>query len=134
MAIQSHNLGRLPLETALVWFLLPVVDCLRLIPLRLWLGRSPFRPDRRHFHYRLSARFGEAAATWSYVGLIAVTSFLTVMRPQASIICIGIQAIIYLGFLFADALAARGGQAAHPADVTTNVVALDKKAKRAGDA
>jgi UDP-GlcNAc:undecaprenyl-phosphate/decaprenyl-phosphate GlcNAc-1-phosphate transferase len=134
LAIQSHNLGRLPLETALVWFLLPVVDCLRLIPLRLWLGRSPFRPDRRHFHYRLSARFGEAAATWSYVGLIAVTSFLTVMRPQASIICIGIQAIIYLGFLFADALAARGGQAAHPADVTTNVVALDKKAKRAGDA
>jgi len=50
---------RLPLETALVWFYLPVLDCLRLIPLRLWRGRRHSSPDREHFHYRLSARVGE---------------------------------------------------------------------------
>jgi UDP-GlcNAc:undecaprenyl-phosphate GlcNAc-1-phosphate transferase len=133
LAIQCHNLGRLPLETALVWFFLPVADCLRLIPLRMWLRRSPFRPDRRHFHYRLSARFGDATATWSYVGLIAVTSFLTVMRPQASMICIGVQAFVYLGFLLTDALVLRGERAA-VVDAATNVVALEKKMKRATDA
>jgi hypothetical protein len=99
----------------------------------MWLRRSPFRPDRRHFHYRLSARFGDATATWSYVGLIAVTSFLTVMRPQASMICIGVQAFVYLGFLLTDALVLRGERAA-VVDAATNVVALEKKMKRATDA
>jgi UDP-GlcNAc:undecaprenyl-phosphate GlcNAc-1-phosphate transferase len=132
LAIQSHNEGRLPLETALVWFLLPVADCLRLIPLRIWLRRSPFRPDRRHFHYRLSARFGTTAATAMYVGLVAGTSVLAVLRPPLSLYCAAIEMSVYVGFLLADALIAPGRPAV-AMDAPTNVVLLEQKPKKSAD-
>lgn len=34
-------------------FLLPVVDCLRLIVTRIRAGRAPFSPDREHLHHHL---------------------------------------------------------------------------------
>jgi UDP-GlcNAc:undecaprenyl-phosphate GlcNAc-1-phosphate transferase len=102
IAIATHNEGKLPLETVVVCFLLPVVDCLRLIPIRLTEGRSPFRPDRLHFHHRLGTRIGERAAVFSYVGLVAVTSLAATMRPDLSVFCICADAIFYVGFLLAD--------------------------------
>ena len=105
ITIAIHNEGRLMLDTVVVWFLLPVVDCLRLIPVRIMVGRSPFRPDRLHFHHLLSARIGETAAISSYVGLVAVTSLVATLKPGLSIFCVCLDAIFYVGFLLADALA-----------------------------
>src|SRR3546814_9811233 len=39
----------------MLWLLIPVVDCLRLIVTRVAIGRSPFEPDRDHLHHRLMA-------------------------------------------------------------------------------
>ncbi len=129
LAVRCHNTGRLPLETALVWFILPVTDCLRLIPLRLWRGHSPFRPDREHFHYRLSARFGEAVATILYAGLVGGTSLLATLLPETSMFCAAAALAVYGGILLADAFAP--DMAAVPGDSSGNVIALEKRAAKA---
>jgi UDP-GlcNAc:undecaprenyl-phosphate GlcNAc-1-phosphate transferase len=107
-AIECHNQGSLPLETAVVWFLIPVADCLRLIPIRLWRGRSPFRPDRLHIHHRLAARMGEGAAVGTYVGVVAAMSLICTIRPELSVECLSFSFALYLGFLAVDALAPEG--------------------------
>jgi UDP-GlcNAc:undecaprenyl-phosphate GlcNAc-1-phosphate transferase len=126
LAVRCHNLARLPLETALVWFYIPVLDCLRLIPLRLHRHRSPFKPDREHFHYRLSARLGETWAILTYAGTVAVTSIMTTVLPQLAWFALMLASIVYFGFLLADSLA-RADQNEGLAEPLPNVVALDKR-------
>jgi UDP-GlcNAc:undecaprenyl-phosphate GlcNAc-1-phosphate transferase len=126
LAVRCHNLARLPLETALVWFYIPVLDCLRLIPLRLHRHRSPFRPDREHFHYRLSARLGDTWAIVTYAGTVAVTSIMTILLPQLAWFALMLASIVYFGFLLADSLA-RSGQNEGAAEPLPNVVVLDKR-------
>lgn len=126
LAISAHNAGRLALDTALVWFFLPVADCLRLIPMRIWDGRSPFRPDRHHFHYRLAAWVGDTGASLGYSGFVAVTSVAATFAPRFAPWCLGIQFIAYLSFLLGDWLVEKG-ELAEEIEVTSNVVPLDKK-------
>ena len=126
IAIRCHNLGRLPLETAFVWFYIPVLDCLRLIPLRLRKHRSPFKPDREHFHYRLGARLGEGRAIVVYTGTVALTSVMATLAPQLAFVALAIASVVYFGFLFGDSLARMGGKDL-PVRSGANVVALEKK-------
>ena len=126
VAIRCHNLARLPLETALVWFYIPVLDCLRLIPLRLRRHRSPFKPDREHFHYRLSSRLGDGWAITVYAGTVAATSVMTTILPQLALFSLTLASIVYFGFLLADGLA-RTSEKDTSAALFANVVALDKK-------
>jgi UDP-GlcNAc:undecaprenyl-phosphate GlcNAc-1-phosphate transferase len=127
LAIRCHNTGRLPIETALVWFYIPVLDCLRLIPLRLWRGRSPFRPDREHFHYRLSERLGETEAIATYAGVVGLASILATLVPQFWPSALAIESTVYFGFLLADTLAAQSEGIVAAEAIASNVVPLDKK-------
>lgn len=127
LAVRCHNLGRLPLETALVWFYVPVLDCLRLIPLRLRRHRSPFKPDREHFHYRLSARVGENWAIAIYAGTVGVTSLMTTLAPQLAFFALTLASTVYFGFLLADTLARTSDKGQSSGETEGNVVALDKK-------
>ncbi|HEX4077932.1 MAG TPA: MraY family glycosyltransferase [Rhizomicrobium sp.] len=133
LAVRCHNTGRLPLETALVWFFVPVADCLRLIGLRLWRGRSPFQPDREHFQYRLAARLGEPWAIATYAGVVGFSSGLASLLPQFAFFGLTLASTVFFGFLLADGLASRGEPVRGSAQVGPNVVALEKKlAKRSG--
>lgn len=127
LAIRCHSTGRLPIETALVWFYLPVLDCLRLIPLRLWRGRSPFQPDREHFHHRLSARLGERSAILLYGGVVAFTSLVVTLVPGASVLCLAIASTVFCGFLLADALASKSDRIRVAADADSRVVRMERK-------
>jgi UDP-GlcNAc:undecaprenyl-phosphate GlcNAc-1-phosphate transferase len=110
-----------------VWFYIPVLDCLRLIVLRLWHGRSPFLPDRRHFHYRLAARLGERGAIVVYVGVVGLTSFTATVMPELSFLGLTIGSIVFCGFLLADGLTSSGvSDESAPVD-PGNVIALEKK-------
>ncbi|MCK5463780.1 MAG: undecaprenyl/decaprenyl-phosphate alpha-N-acetylglucosaminyl 1-phosphate transferase [Bacteroidales bacterium] len=42
-----------PQSLALAIFIIPVADMIKVIMTRISLGRSPFKPDRLHIHYRL---------------------------------------------------------------------------------
>jgi UDP-GlcNAc:undecaprenyl-phosphate GlcNAc-1-phosphate transferase len=105
LAILCHNTGKLPLETVIVWFFIPVVDCLRLIIVRGYEHRSPFRPDKNHFHHQLAKWIGESGAFWTYAGVVAVTSLTATLNPHMADVCIAVVAVFYFGFQIADVLA-----------------------------
>lgn len=127
LAIRCHNTGRLTIETALVWFFIPVLDCLRLIPLRIWQGRSPFKPDRAHFHYRLAARLGGRWAMALYSGVVGLTATLATLLPQFWGFALAVELIVFSGFLLADGLAGESATSVTGEVQWENVVALGKK-------
>lgn len=46
--------GRLPMTTVMLWLLVPVLDCLRVMISRLLANRSPVAADTNHLHHRLA--------------------------------------------------------------------------------
>lgn len=102
LTISAHNAGRLPVETAVVWYFVPVVDCFRLMASRAVAGRSPLSPDKNHFHHRLTGSFGAWNARLIYVGLVAVTSLTATFAPRFDIACLGGLALAYAVLLRPD--------------------------------
>ena len=53
MYVYGIRFASLPSDVVVLWFLIPIVDCLRLMVTRVSAGRSPFSCDRNHFHHIL---------------------------------------------------------------------------------
>jgi UDP-GlcNAc:undecaprenyl-phosphate GlcNAc-1-phosphate transferase len=119
LAILCHNAGTLPLETVIVWFFLPVADCFRLIAVRAYQHRSPFRPDKSHFHHQLAKWIGESGAFWTYAGVVMVTSLTATLDPHMADVCIAVLAVFYVGFQVTDLLAPARAVDAVAEDVST---------------
>jgi UDP-GlcNAc:undecaprenyl-phosphate GlcNAc-1-phosphate transferase len=102
LTVAAHNAGRLPVETVVVWYFIPVVDCFRMILIRRLAGRSPLSPDENHFHQHLSRLFGASIARWTYVGLVSVTSAAATFEPRFDAYYLGLLAVAYVVLLRPD--------------------------------
>lgn len=81
LAIYIYNLedSALTAGAIAVWFLVPVLDCLRLIIVRILKGRSPFSGDRDHLHHHLGYLLGwpnGLLVYWLMVGIPAVVVYV----------------------------------------------------------
>ncbi len=86
IAIYSYN-ASFPLlraDVVMLLFLVPVVDCLRLIAVRLPRYGTPFVGDRNHLHHILQRLLPEGAALVAYWSLAGVPSLLALLLPEAT--------------------------------------------------
>jgi UDP-GlcNAc:undecaprenyl-phosphate GlcNAc-1-phosphate transferase len=88
-----------PMPTAAVWLLIPVLDCLRLMVVRVSKGRSPFSADARHLHHYLAKRISWNLALPIYLGLSAGPGFLALLWPQQSLQLMLLSVVLYFGVL-----------------------------------
>ncbi len=99
LAIAELHEGRIAAETLLVWFFMPVLDCLRVIASRVLRGRSPLRGGKDHFHHILADVFGKRRAFYAYVAVMLATSLAAALAPQTSFyILVGLTTAC-LGFI-----------------------------------
>jgi len=111
----THARGRMSVETATVWFFIPVADCLRLMITRLARGRSPASADRDHFHHRLQDALGHNHGLLAYLSLVGATSFIASLSPRFSLVCITILTAVYFSFAsVTDSSASRARKAPDP--------------------
>lgn len=101
LILRLHNDWGVSAETIIVWFFVPIVDCLRLMVARPLHGHSPFRGDRNHFHHRLGERFGAPIGLAIYLSLVASTSFVATLQPDLAPACLAALAIVYAGLTVA---------------------------------
>lgn len=87
LAIYVYNRGiRGPAaDVVALWFLIPVVDCLRLIVVRILTGKSPFRGDANHLHHVLNHLMPWRWGLLVYVGFVAIPSLLAWAYPEATL-------------------------------------------------
>ncbi len=88
LAIHTHYLSfvQLPGDVVALWFLVPVIDCLRLMAGRILVGRSPFDPDRQHLHHHLDAVMPWRWGLLIYLGLVAGPGLLAYFRPGYTVL------------------------------------------------
>lgn len=113
VAILLYNEGAavgMTAGTAVTWFLIPVLDCLRLAVRRARDGRSPFAADRDHLHHRLEHRFGRRRAVLIYWTIVAIPVGLTLPEAVSGSLAVALPAALYIVVLRLSApiAAARG--------------------------
>jgi UDP-GlcNAc:undecaprenyl-phosphate GlcNAc-1-phosphate transferase len=75
-AIAAYRLGdgSMSADLPLVWFWLPILDCVRLMVRRVWAGRSPFAGDRNHIHHILLEYMSAPRALGVYLLMLVAPS------------------------------------------------------------
>lgn len=85
IAAYSGNFFALAADQVALWFLVPVLDCLRLMTTRVLSGRSPFTGDRNHLHHHLAKSMPWKFGLSYYLGLVAVPNLLAHAFPSATL-------------------------------------------------
>lgn len=94
----AHARSELSLETTIVWFFIPVADCIRLMISRPLRGMSPFLGDRDHFHHRLEDKMGKRKGLLCYAGAVAASSFIATVEPRLALVCLCAIVAFYFSF------------------------------------
>lgn len=97
--IYNTTSGTLHADTVMVWFIVPVLDCLRLIVVRISQHRSPASPDTDHLHHRLRRLLPGWWALICYWMLVAVPGVLAIAIPSLALVAVLAVSGVYLGLI-----------------------------------
>ena len=122
MVTLAHARGDISLEVIVIWFFIPVLDCLRLMITRPLSGRSLFEGSRDHFHHRLIDSMGNELSALVYGGAVALSSLAATLAPHFSLVILCLMCSFY--FSFARLSEAGRAEAPAPLPEDENVVVL----------
>jgi UDP-GlcNAc:undecaprenyl-phosphate GlcNAc-1-phosphate transferase len=91
---QSAN-SALPMLTVVLWLLVPVVDCLRVMTTRTLLGLSPLEADKNHLHHRLSRQWRWPICLAIYLTTVIVPGLIGALWPSLSLAMIVVTLSCY---------------------------------------
>lgn len=103
IAAYSSNFFALAADQVALWFLIPVLDCLRLMTTRILSGRSPFTGDRNHLHHHLAKSMPWSYGLGFYLALVAVPSLLAYAFPTATLYLALVTTAVYAATIAATA-------------------------------
>jgi UDP-GlcNAc:undecaprenyl-phosphate/decaprenyl-phosphate GlcNAc-1-phosphate transferase len=99
--VYKRRFADLPADVIAIWFSVPVIDCLRLLTVRVLRGRSPFAGDRDHLHHHLGSLSPNWAVGWSiYMALVAVPSIGATLWPTSSGLWLILIVVVYSLLIF----------------------------------
>ncbi len=97
--VYNSTSGTLHADVVVVWFIVPVLDCLRLIVTRLSEHRSPGSPDTNHLHHRLQRLLPRWGALLQYWALVAVPGAIAIAMPSLAPVMVATVVGLYIGLL-----------------------------------
>jgi UDP-GlcNAc:undecaprenyl-phosphate GlcNAc-1-phosphate transferase len=92
--------GALPMLTVVLWLLVPVLDCLRVVVMRMLQHRSPFEGDKNHLHHRLARYWRWPICLAIYLALVVIPGAIGALAPALSLPLIVLSVLCYGGLLF----------------------------------
>jgi len=98
LALYIYNVSfvSVPADMVALWFLIPVVDCVRLMARRMMQKRSPFSPDREHLHHILLRFMGWDKALIAYLSIVFIPCLLAMWLPQLTLLWAGLVMTVYV--------------------------------------
>jgi UDP-GlcNAc:undecaprenyl-phosphate/decaprenyl-phosphate GlcNAc-1-phosphate transferase len=102
LTIYIYNLrfDVLSADQIVLWFIVPVLDCLRLLILRKARGQSPFAADRNHLHHYLALKWTWDNGRFIYWLLIGLPTAMSVLLPKSTPLLIGLTFCTYVGLIW----------------------------------
>lgn len=105
IAAYNSNFFALAADQVALWFLIPVLDCLRLMSTRIISGRSPFSGDRDHLHHYLAKTMAWKYGLSLYLALVGVPALFAHVLPSLTLYFALAASAVYAVIL---AITARG--------------------------
>ena len=93
--VYNVNFTNVPADMVALWFLIPVLDCLRLIISRVLRGRSPFDGDRDHLHHFIAAAVPWRYGLVFYLALVGLPALFAALAPELSLLWMLMAAAVY---------------------------------------
>jgi len=97
--VYNVNFSALSADMIALFFLVPVVDCLRLMIGRSLKGRSPFSADREHLHHILLRFMNWEKALVAYLAIVFLPSLMAIWMPDLTLLCAVLTVAIYVMLL-----------------------------------
>ena len=101
LSIYAYNINfaEVNADAIALWFLVPVLDCVRLMVWRVIQGRSPFSPDNSHLHHYLDRSMPWSIGLPFYLLLVAVPAALAYAWPSRTGLWMLLTTIVYVSAL-----------------------------------
>jgi UDP-GlcNAc:undecaprenyl-phosphate/decaprenyl-phosphate GlcNAc-1-phosphate transferase len=112
--VYNQRAGDLAADQVVLWLLIPVIDCIRLVVWRTLRGQSPFQGGRDHLHHYLARTVGWDRGKYLYWGMVGIPGGVSVLWPAATPVLILLTLAAYSFILYASARGIRA--AAVPAE------------------
>ena len=96
--------GALPMLTVVLWLLVPVADCLRVMVARLGDERSPLSADENHLHHRLARHWRWPICLVIYLLLVVGPGTVGALWPELTLPMVVLDGAAYLALLWATRL------------------------------
>ena len=93
--------GRLPMTTVMLWLLVPVLDCLRVMAMRLFARRSPLAGDTNHLHHRLARRWPWPVSVLIYLAVATLPGLVAALWPEQTGMMLLALLALYGGVIWA---------------------------------
>ena len=91
--------GALPMLNVVLWLLVPVVDCLRVMVSRALQGRSPLMADKNHLHHRLARQWRWPICLAVYLAIVIIPGLIGALWPDLSFAMVALTLSCYVGLL-----------------------------------
>lgn len=78
----QESVEPLPMLTVVLWLLVPVLDCLRVMISRILVNRSPLLADTNHLHHRLARSLRWPLSVLIYLAMAALPGLGAAFRPD----------------------------------------------------
>jgi UDP-GlcNAc:undecaprenyl-phosphate GlcNAc-1-phosphate transferase len=91
--------GDLPVLTVVLWLLVPVADCLRVMASRTFQQRSPLEADKNHLHHRLARHWPWPVCLAIYLAVVVVPGSIGALWPDSSLVMIALSLASYSSLL-----------------------------------
>lgn len=95
----TQNFVMMPAEIAVAMFLVPVIDCLRLMVNRILKGKSPFSAGRDHLHHYIAMRIGWPVGLAVYLALVGLPLLVSCAASEFAAIALLVQFLGYWAVL-----------------------------------
>ena len=100
--VYNVNFSMLHADIVALWFLIPVVDALRLILYRIMAGRSPFSSDTIHFHNLLEKLMPWRWGLFVYLTLVAAPGVAARVAPDWTVLWAALGIAVYSAVVVAN--------------------------------
>lgn len=87
LTVYTYNMtdGRLYADIVVAWFIVPVIDCLRLMAVRAFARCSPLSPDTNHLHHRLQRLLPKRWVVPSVWAMVAIPGTMATTVPTLAL-------------------------------------------------
>ena len=105
LTIYTYNAsgGALHADVVVAWFIVPVIDCLRLMAVRASKRQSPMLADNDHLHHRLQRIMPASGALITYWMLVAIPGAVALAFSAITLYAVLAVVGVYAGLLLMTA-------------------------------